>query len=251
MLIYIIISSLIIMLASLIGAISVWKNFGKIIEKNLHFLVSFSAGVFIIIAYELAKEAIELGGLLWIFIGAIMSYLIFKFMPSFHHHHENNTDHAHNNIDAGRVIVSDGIHNIGDGILLVASFSISATLGFTTAISVFIHELIQEISEFFVLKQAGFNTKKALILNFFTSGSILIGSIGGYFLLETFESIEGLLLGISSGSFLIIVFHDLIPHSLNSINSTYSNKHTLKHIAWFILGAIMISISNYAIPHIH
>lgn len=236
------------MFASLIGSISVWKNLGSFIEKNLHYLVSFSAGVFIIITYELSSEAVEHGALVWIIIGIIASFVVFKLLPDFHHHEESLVGHGHSKIDARRVIASDAIHNIGDGVLLVAAFSISLTLGIATTLSVFFHEIIQEISEFFVLKQAGFATKKALIINFITSSTILIGSMGGYFLLEKFEKIEPILLGITAGSFFLVVAYDLIPHSINSIKE---KSHTLKHLAWFIIGAIVITLANLAIPHLH
>lgn len=244
----ILISSFVIMLASLIGAISVWKNLGHFIGKNLHYLVSFSAGVFIVIAWQLSVEALESSTFIWIALGAIVSFVIFKLLPDFHHHEESIKGHSHSKIDARRVIVSDAIHNIGDGILLTAAFSVSITLGIVTTLSIFIHELIQEISEFFVLKQAGFETKKALIINFITSSTILIGAVGGYFLLEKFEMIEAPLLGITAGSFFLIVAHDLIPHSISSITE---KSHVLKHLAWFILGAILIALANMAIPHLH
>ena len=47
------------MLASLGGVISVWKKAGRLIEKNLSLLVSFSAGVFLIVSYQLGVETIE------------------------------------------------------------------------------------------------------------------------------------------------------------------------------------------------
>jgi zinc transporter ZupT len=234
---------MIIMLASLIGTISIWKRLGTLIERNLHHLVSFSAGVFIIISYELAHEST----LAWITLGALISYAVFKLLPDFHHHHDGITEnHSHSRIDARRVIMSDAIHNIGDGILLASSFGVSTTLGITTTIGIFIHEIIQEVSEFFVLKQAGFGTRKALLINFITSGTILIGAIGGFFLLEKFETIEAPLLGITSGAFFIVVIHDLIPHSISSITN---KSHILKHIAWFVLGVLIISIANNVIPH--
>ena len=234
------------MLASLIGAISVWQKIGLTIEKNLHYLVSFSAGVFLLIAYELGHEA---GWGAWILLGVASSLLLFRLLPDFHHHHDNeHNDHNHSSIDARRVIISDAIHNIGDGILLVAAFSVSSALGLATTLSIFIHEIIQEISEFFVLKQAGFTTKKALMLNFLTSSTILIGAIGGYFLLEKFEAIELPLLGITAGAFFVIVLHDLVPHSIKSIKT---KKHAFQHVLWFALGAVLISIASAIIPHLH
>jgi zinc and cadmium transporter len=254
MIIYILISSVLIMLASLIGSISIWKSLGGAIEKNLHYLVSFSAGVFLLISYGLAHESIEhlesytTGGL-WILAGIVLSIVIFKVLPEFHHHHDaNHNDHTHSAIDSRRILVSDAIHNIGDGILLAASFSVSVTLGLTTALSVFIHEVIQEISEFFVLKQAGYSTKGALKANFIVSSTVLIGAIGGYFLLDRFEAFEAPLLGITAGSFFVIIFHDLIPHSIKDI---VRGRHAVKHIVYFLLGlASMLVVSNL-FSHLH
>lgn len=244
--IQIIVASLVVMLASLVGTISVWKSFGKVIEKNLHYLVSFSAGVFILIAYELAHESNEI---IWIITGAIVSLITFKLLPNFHHHHDNKQEeHGHSNIDARRVVFSDAIHNFGDGILIAAAFSVNTTLGFATAVSVFIHEVIQEISEFFVLRQAGLSTKKTLLINFIASSTILIGAISGYFLLEKFESIEHALLGITAGAFFVVVLHDLIPHSVKSIKT---KSHILKHVLWFLIGLILISLAGSLIPHLH
>jgi len=236
------------MLASLIGVISVWKKLGQIIENNLHFLVSFSAGVFLFISYHLILETVSEAktiqtGLFWILFGIFSIWLVFKLLPTFHHHHDNETEiHVHSQIDARRIIISDAIHNIGDGILLVTSFTVSTTLGMVATFSIFVHEIIQEISEFFVLKGAGYSTKKALIINFSTSTTILIGSLGGFFLLDNFKIFEIPLLGLASGSFLMVIIQDLIPHS---IKTSTTKIHIVKHLAWFIIGLIlMIGISE-------
>jgi zinc and cadmium transporter len=240
------------MLASLMGVISIWKNIGQLIERNLHFLVSFSAGVFLFITYHLSTETIEHAssiqvGLLWILAGVFGIWFIFKLLPAFHHHCDNETEiHTHSPIDARKIIVSDAIHNIGDGILITASFTVSTTLGLVATLSIFIHEIIQEISEFFVLKQAGYSTQKALVINFITSSTILIGSIGGYFLLAGFESIEVPLLGLASGSFLMVVIQDLIPHS---IKMSTSKLHIIKHLAWFLAGVLIMILVGLFSAH--
>ena len=248
----IILSSIIIMLASLVGVVSVWKNLGKIIERNLHFLVSFSAGVFLVIVVHLGLEIMEhadkpSSALLWIIAGFLGLWLTFEFLPSFHHHHDKQMDvHKHDRLDARKIIASDALHNIGDGILLATTFATSTLLGVTATISIFIHEIIQEVSEFFVMKEAGYSTKKALSLNFIVSGSILIGSIGGYFLLDKFEMLELPLLGITIGSFLAVVVQDLIPHSVRSA----SKSHTMRHVLWFALGLILMLAVTLLAPHV-
>ncbi len=251
----IIVSSFIIILASLVGIISKWKAIGEIIEKNMHYLISFSAGVFVIISIDLSMESIEhteniWNGFLWILSGIIIFSILIKLIPDFHNHDEEcvgeHSHHSHGKIDARRMIIGNAMHNIGDGILLATSYSINFTLGIITTASIFVHEIIQGTSKFFILKYAGNNIKKSLIISFLSSSSILIGSIGGYFLLDKFKIIEGPLLGITAGAFFIIVINDLIPHSIKSINS---KSHIVKHIVWFLIGASIITIVGVIISH--
>lgn len=250
----IILFSFLIMLASLSGVLFVWKTLGNFINKNLRYLVSFSAGVFLFITYLLIVEMFHLSNdiylsLIWVFTGVLLIAIIFKLLPSFHHHHDEKEEgHSHNKLDARKILISDGIHNIGDGILLTTSTIVSPMIGLVTAISIFIHEFVQEVSEFFVLRQAGYSIKKALKLNFLVSGTILIGAIGSYFLFETFEILEIPLLGIAAGSFIVVVINDLIPHSIrNSKNKTNLNFHLLA----FILGILIMIFINSFLDHTH
>ncbi len=246
--------SFLIMLASLSGVIIVWKRVGKLIEDNLSFLVSFSAGVFLVVAYQLGTETIHhssswLYGFFWIISGSIIVWLLFKLLPHFHHHHDQKKClEKHSCIDARRILFSDAIHNIGDGILLAVAFSISFPLGAITALSVFIHELVQEVSEFFVLRQSGFSVKKALIWNFLVSSTILFGAIFSFFMLDKFEVLEVPLLGIAAGSFLIVVFYDLIPHSAEV---SKRNKCFWQHLSWFLIGLILMFGVNSLVGHSH
>lgn len=245
-----IVLSLLIMLASLSGKLVVWREGGSFIERNLDYLVSFSAGVFLIFLYGLAQEAIEHSarfeyGVLWILCGAAGIWLVFKILPSSHVHvHEHGGEHAH--IDARRLLFTDGIHNAADGIFLAASYAVSPVLAAVAALSIFLHEALQEISEFFVLRDAGYSTKQALLYNFLTSSTILIGAVGGYFLLDTFEVLEGPLLGIAAGGILIVVLHDLIPHSLRDSQTL---GHYGRHLLWFVVGAVLMFALSSVLPH--
>jgi len=251
MILYTIALSVVVMLASLVGVIFVCKRVGKFIENNLAYLVSFSAGVFLVVSYSLFTEVLEIAnsavaGIVWVVIGALSILIVFRFLPDFHHHHDEQQEepHSHSDIDARRILISDGLHNIGDGILIAASFAVSPIVGFIAGISILVHELVQEVSEFFVLRQAGFSVKKALTLNFLVSGTILIGAIGGTLLLDSFEALEAPLLGIAAGSFFIVVVHDLIPHS---IRKSKGKTLYLKHTAWFFIGlATMFSVGVLA-----
>ncbi len=238
------------MLASLVGVLFISQSVGNFFERNLGYLVSFSAGVFLIIAYGLSTEALEHApsasmGIMYIFLGAFGIWVLFKFMPGLHDHPEHGATHSHP-IDPRRVLVSDAFHNTGDGILLAASFAVSPALGLAATVSVFIHELLQETSEFFVLRAAGYSVGKALRWSFLVSCTILVGALGGYYFLDVFETLEPVLLGLSSGAFLVVVLSDLIPHSVRDARTT---SHYAAHIAWFAFGALAMFLLKAFLGH--
>jgi zinc and cadmium transporter len=122
-----------------------------------------------------------------------------------------------------------------DGVVLVTAFAASSTLGLAAAISILIHEVLQEISEFFVLRQAGYSVRKALSINLAVSSTVLIGVVLGYFALVSKE-LEIILLAISAGFFLHVVIHDLLPKPDRHNNAT----QFFKHLALFVLGALLM-----------
>ncbi len=251
----VLVASFVVMLATLGGAVSFFKFAGKLIEKNLGFLISFTAGIFLFVSYQLGKEAVQHSvnaetGLFYVMLGAVVVGIIFKFIP---HSHEHSSDCCSKEdrgsaIDIRRVLTSNGIHNVGDGVLLATAFSVDFSLGVVTTISVFVHEFAQETSIFFVLRKAGYSIKKALLTNFLVSTTILIGSVGGVLLLSSFAVLEALLLGISAGAFLLVVLQDLVPHSLNE---SKRNNSLFLHISFFAVGVLLMFLLSLLFPHSH
>lgn len=244
----ILLASGVIMLASLVGKVTTWRWSGTTLERNLDYLASFSAGVFLVVAYHLAGETLEHSpnagqGLAWILGGALLVWLLFKLLPSLHEHTHAH-EHESHTIDARRLLFSDGLHNVGDGIVLAAAFTTNIALGLAATVSILVHELVQEISEFFILREAGYSVRQALTLNFLVSTTILVGAFGAYFLLDLFELIEAPLLGLSAGAFLVVVLGDLIPHS---IKASHDRSHILRHLAWFLIGLLLMAgVSAFA-----
>jgi len=235
-------ASVLIMLASLAGIIFVNRRLGHWTESNIQYLVAFAAGVFLIVSYDLIFEALEFGaGITLVSISVIVGFLAFfafeRFYPEAHCHHEDSkclTERSKSG--ANKVLIGDALHNVADGILLAPIFVIDIRLGFVAAVGIFVHEFVQEISEFFVLKSAGYKTKEALKLNFWVSTTILIGAVGGYYL-SSFELLIGPLVGLTSGAFIYILVVDLIPES---IKNSHREKEYLNYAAWALLGVLLI-----------
>lgn len=239
--VYSLLASLAIMTISAIGVLFTWQSLGRWLEKNLTYLVAFSAGVFLYVAIHLIAEAKhlgEFGG--WIMaplaVGVLLFYAFDKILPESHHHHSTNIcEHDHGRVDARKMLLGDAFHNIGDGIIIGPAFMISIEVGLVTTIAILIHEGLQEISEFFVLRQAGYSPKQALIRNLAVSSTILIGLVVGLTLSHS-EMILAPLLAIAAGGFIYIVIMDLLPAIFRCQKN---KKNILILIALFVAGALV------------
>jgi zinc and cadmium transporter len=242
-------TSIIIMLVSLSGVVVVYTGAGNWLEKNLAFITSFAAGVFLVVSAQLIRHTLKDTATLWwpalwILVGIAIVYGLFRLLPGFHHH--DHCDDCKTNLSPSGILFGDGLHNIGDGLLLAASFQVSIAAGIAAGVAVLIHEIVQEVSEFFVLKASGFTTIKALTYNFAVSSTILIGAAGGYFATTQAEVLRTPLLAVAAGSFLVVVTHDFIPHSFQH---THNWRDAGNHILWFGGGLVAMVAALLVVGH--
>ena len=171
-----------IMCASLSGVLLLWTISKNRLLKWMPYLISLSAGLFVFVCYKLYLETFHFlevsDAVFWIGIGFLAVTILTLIVPDGHHHIDDDAKHDHSGM-ARRILFGDAIHNVADGILLVPAFIIDFRLGIVTAAGVFLHEFIQEVSEFIILKDAGYSTKKALGWNFVVSSTVVLGSIIG------------------------------------------------------------------------
>lgn len=227
-----------VMLVSLIGVITLNSFFARWVHTHLHYLVSFAAGVFAVVVVNIFREAAGtlstpvLAGLTAAGIG--LMYVLGKIIADYHHHHREDacgsiSEHARPH--ALRILAADAVHNAGDGIIIATSFMASVPLGIAVTLAVLVHEVIQELSEFFVLRRAGLSTKEALMQNFLVSGTVLVGITAGLLLGEA-EVVQAGVLAIAGGALLSVIAQDLVPHSL----WVARQEGVARHLLWAALG---------------
>jgi len=249
-------AGLLVMLASLTGVLFTHKVAARFLTEKLSYLVSFSAGVFLVTAGALAIEVFELAdtpliAAALIGLGYLLAWGLEFMLPDTHQHHDPECDHDHghsNKQSARKLIVGDAVHNVADGIMLVPAFLVSPALGVAVTVSILIHEALQEISEFFVLKQAGYSTKRALAVNFAVSSTIFV-CIGLSYVAVVSHDLEVLLLALAAGFFLHVVLHDLIPKPHHHAESS----GFVKHILVLAIGLVLMSLVAFVIKgeHVH
>ena len=243
------IAALAVMAMSFAGVIFTAGRLGAWMHRYLTYLATFSAGVFTLIAYHLANEAVHEGG--WIvgvgsvLFGAALMEGIHILIPTKHHHHGHTGDHAHSHVDGRGVLISDAMHNIGDGILLVGAFASNLYIGIAATIGVLLHETVQEISEYFVLREAGHTNKGALIRNVLVSSTILIG-FGIATFLSSMDFLVAIISGVAAGGFISVILHDLMPHALASVRL---HGGAFIHALAAIVGAVTMLGLQAILPH--
>jgi zinc and cadmium transporter len=244
-------SALMVSTLSIVGIIFNARLFSSFVQRNLTYLATFSGGVFIPVAYHLLEESISESGSIAlvagsVLFGAALMQALHHLLPNGHHHHDTSHDHTHERIDGRRIIITDSLHNIGDGVLLVTSYAVSIPIGIAATIGIFIHEIVQEISEFFVLREAGYSISEALMWNCASACTIFIGVSCAVFLSSANE-IAVLFAGIAAGGFLSVVLQDLLPHA---IHSSRSGGSALFHIVAAVFGIVlMLLVKSVTVAH--
>ncbi|MFC1612631.1 ZIP family metal transporter [Patescibacteria group bacterium] len=207
---WILISTFGISVIAILGILALFLN-EKILKKILLILVGLSAGAMMGGAFlHLIPEAVEeIGGILpylLVIAGFFIFFLMEKFLYWRHCHKGVCPVHTFGYMN----IVGDGVHNFIDGLIIAASFMIDINLGLVTVLAVALHEIPQEMGDFGVLVYAGFKKLKALILNYISALTVVLGGIVGYFLSGVHNFVP-YMLPIAAGGFIYIATADLLP----------------------------------------
>jgi len=136
------------------------------------------------------------------------------------------------------------VHNLIDGMIIGASYVVDFRLGVITTLAVAMHELPQELGDFGVLVYGGFKKSKALLVNFLTALTAMIGGVIGYFLSTYTDNATMFLLPFAAGGFLYISASDLIPEIRKGVQNAKLSK-TLANFGIFLVGIIIMYLFTF------
>lgn len=235
MLLYIIVFTFIGSLASLTGAFFLLIR-RQLTESFSTGLINFAAGVLIAVAFlDLFPEALEAAGESNIFIPTLLGFVAFffaeRFIQLFHHHHGHGEKPT-----TLLVILGDGVHNFIDGVAITASFLTSTTLGITTSLAVAAHEIPQEIADMGILLANGLSKRKALLLNFASALTALLGALLAFYFAQYVQANLYIFLSITAGFFIYISASDLIPQ----IHEKFLENKKINQVSLFVLGIVVV-----------
>ncbi len=230
-------ASVIVSLVSFIGMITLLLN-EKILQKIILALVGFSAGSLIGGAFlHLLPESLsENINFIKSFSIAISGFTLFFIMEKFllwRHCHKGKCDvHSFTYMN----LIGDGIHNLIDGIVIGTAFVIDIKTGIAVTSAIIFHEIPQELGDFGVLIYGGMKKIKAIIFNFLSAATAIIGTFFGYFFASHSENFIQILMPFAAGGFIYIAASDLIPE----LHRQTDTGKSVMAILLFITGIIFM-----------
>lgn len=248
---YIIGSVILVSIISIIAAIPLLLK-KKTSDKVLLFLLSVSVGVLLSAVFmNLLPEAYEEQTFYtsyYILAGFIIMFVLENLV---HSHHQKKCEtghcgHSHAYHLAPINLIGDGLHNFIDGLVIAGAYAVNVGLGITTTLSVIFHEIPQEITDFGILLYSGLSKKKAVLYNFLSALTAILGAILGIFLTNVHNFVD-LIVPFAAGNFLYIAASNLLPQ----LHHQCKLKDSIIHVSAIILGILIMTIVIIVLPHTH
>lgn len=158
------------------------------------------------IPHALAKQIPSLMVMQMVILGFFIMYG-FELLVQWHHCRTEKQSYA--KPQGVMILLADAIHNFIGGLGIGAAFVESPALGISMWLVALLHEIPQEIGDFAILLDSGWDKKKALMFNFFSSLTFPLAMLLIYGL-NTQINVRGLI-PFAAGNFIYIAASDLIP----------------------------------------
>jgi zinc and cadmium transporter len=202
-----------ISLISLVGVFTL--SLGReVLRRILLFLVAFGAGGLLggAFIHLIPHAAEELGpglGLSGLTLGGFLAFFVLEKFLKWQHCHDIDCESHHRELGTMN-LAADALHNLIDGAVIAASFLTSSGVGMATSLAVALHEIPQEIGDFGILVHSGFSRRRALVFNFLTALTAVIGAVL-VLALNQLSEFSHYLIPLTAGGFVYVAASGLIP----------------------------------------
>jgi zinc and cadmium transporter len=220
------------------------------LQKIVFILVSIAVGallgnVFFHLIPE-SFETIENKGLIAILtLSGILSFFVLEKFLHWHHGHDVGHMDQHPKSYGYISLFADGVHNFTDGILIAAGWMAGPEIGMATTLTVVLHEIPQEISDFGILIHAGFTAKRALWLNFYAALTAVLGTVITLMIGTKVQSLSHWVLPFAAGGFIYLAGTDLMPE----LNKEKSSLNSLVQLLMIIAGLALMYVFSGGHSH--
>jgi zinc and cadmium transporter len=218
------------------------------LDRVLLPLVAFAAGSLIggALFHMIPAAVREIGNRLALYQWLAAGFLVFLALEQFlNWHHSHNPGPEDKQPLTYLILVADGLHNFIGGLFVAASFLVDFQLGVVAWLAAAAHEVPQELGDFAVLVHGGWSKSHALLYNFASALTFLLGGIVAYIVSARLPVV--FLIPFAAGNFLYIGAADLIPE----IKKSHDVKTNACHFLAFALGLGLLLALRYVFPHQH
>jgi len=132
------------------------------------------------------------------------------------------------------ILVGDGLHNFLGGLAIGGIFLMDIRLGILAWLAAAAHEVPQEFGDYAVLLHGGWKKGQALLFNFCSGLTFLVGGIVAYLVGQRLD--VSWLVPFAAGNFIYIGASDLIPE----VKSHEKLAANLLHFGAFLLGVLLL-----------
>ncbi len=217
---------------ALVGAVTLVLP-DRVLQRILMPLVALAAGTLLGGAFfHMIPAALVRGGdprtaLLWTLIGFSLFLALEQFL---HWHHCHRRDAACRDAMGWLILIGDALHNLLGGLAVAGAFLVDIRVGAMAWLAAAAHEVPQELGDFGVLVYSGWSKQRALLFNFASALTFLLGGILAY--LASFRMDVTFLLPFAAGNFIYIAASDLVPE----VNKQRDVARGALHFGCFLLG---------------
>ena len=223
--VYALASAGLVSLISLVGVITIMVGVQRL-DRVIPLLISLAVGgLFGDALVHLLPQAFEDSTSapqtsFYIILGILLFFAMERFLHWHHEHRAQSLNPVHP--VAYINLVSDGVHNFLDGLIIGASYLVSVPIGLATTLAVALHEIPQEQGDFGILVHAGFTPKRALLMNFLSGVLSLVGVVISLVIGPNVSEYTVFMVPLTAGGFIYIAGSDLIPELQREREAAYS-----------------------------
>jgi zinc and cadmium transporter len=177
-----------------------------------------------------------------IFLWTLVGFVIFFALEQLLHWH-----HCHRaRADCKKpltylILLGDGLHNFLGGLGVASVFLVDVRLGIAAWLAAAAHEVPQELGDFGVLIHGGWTKRTALLLNFGSGLTFLVGGLVAYAASARLD--VSFLVPFAAGNFIYIGASDLVPE-VNKHDQVGAN---VVHFVLFVAGIALLWVMRLAI----
>jgi zinc and cadmium transporter len=215
------------------------------LKKLLLPLVALAAGTLLggALFHMIPAAVNKLGNQLLIYVWIVIGFALFLGLEQFlqwHHCHRAPSEHRPLTY---LILIADGVHNFIGGLAVAGAFLIDVRVGISTWLAAAAHEVPQELGDFGILIHGGWKKGPALLYNFLSALTFLLGGLFAY--AASYTADVTFLLPFAAGNFIYIAAADLIPEIKHEENL----KLNIVHFVSFITGIALLLGVRFVFEH--